>query len=376
MNSLEVSQEIISKVDQGVSPKAIAHTYVWNDLPLIARTELLEEAERRSEHAENPMPLLRTLYRLTSRQDPWTTLRVLMCVFYTKDVEGKKAILDSMRKKLGEIRESLSGSQPEVEEVNRYLQYRAEYYVLEGQREIEAGNLNAAIQSYENALSRYKGIDPPVLDRISLIEKDLNHLREINSRNQHLVPEDKLESKQIQLQREISQDLEELKAIQHETAQEVASRDSLRDQCDKLKQEMERYEDQKAKLTQLRADLVQHEAALQFLTVLPRAAMAPLWVEVVRLALSQGEIDMLTRSAIERMIVPYSEEALPLLAEIVARTPDSVNIDQETYKACTRHWMGKIAEARRLKEEKGIRAAAETLVEAWETYFDALGGDA
>jgi regulator of sirC expression with transglutaminase-like and TPR domain len=95
----------------------------------------------------------------------------------------------------------------------------------------------------------------------------------------------------------------------------------------------------------------------------------------VRLALEQGEIDSLVRQAVERLSLQFPEEALPLLAEIAARTPGSFSIDQEVYQACTGHWMGKIAEARRLKEEGKIRAAAKTLVDAWDAYFDALGGE-
>lgn len=371
---MTLSQEIIAKVDRGVPTKRIVSEYAWQDLPRLAQEDLFEEAERRSETTENPMPLLRALYGLTVKKDRWATLRVLTCVFHNTDVEKSEAILDSMRKQLRGIRDTLSDSNPG--EVDRYMQYLAEYYVLEAHREIDAGNLDKAIRSYESALSRFRGSNPPASDRIALVNQDLARLRAIQSRSQSLVPREALESRTLRLQQDLSKRAAELQNLRRDIEKGVTRRDSLREQCDTLKQEMEGYEEQTAKLTQLRADIVQHETALQFLTALPRVAMAPLWVEVVRLALAQGEIDVFTRSAIERLSVPHPEEALPLLVEIIARTPDSFDIDRETYEACTRHWMGKIAEARRLKEEKGVRDAAELLVVAWEDYFDALGNDA
>ncbi len=369
---MNISQEIIAKVDQGIPPKRIADEYTWHTLSRLTQEALFQEVERRSKTSENPKPLLRTLYTLTLKNDPWATLQVLMYGFQNTDAKQSEGILDSMRKVLHRIRNTLSKSKPE--DVDRYMQYLAEYYVLEAHREIDVGHLDKAIKSYENALSRYKAGDPSLSDRIALVKQDLSRLRTIQSRSQSLVPREALESRTLRFQQELSKRAAELQSLRRDIEKGVARRDNLREQCAKFKQEMERYEDQKAKLTQLEADIVQHEAGLQFLTVLPRAAIAPLWVEVVRLALAQGEIDVLTQRAIERLIVPHPEEAIPLLAEIVARTPGSVDIDQETYEACTRHWMGKIAEARRLKEEKGLRAAAETLVEAWETYFDTLGG--
>ncbi|MDY6876089.1 MAG: hypothetical protein SWK90_07820 [Chloroflexota bacterium] len=368
---MKQSQEIIEQVDQGVSTAKIASKYAWNDLSPVTQAELLEEAGRRDKTSADLVPLLKALYVLTDKEDPWAALRVLSALYSA--VEGKREdILDSMRKRLKRIRDSLRR-----EEAIQYLRYEAEYYVLKAHTEIDAANLDGAIGSYGRALESYRKAfdegDSSLSDRIAVVEKDFSRLRAIRSRNQRLIPKAELESRDLRLQQEISRRAEELEAIRNDIENEGVRRDRLREQCDKLRQEVAGYEEQERRLNSLMQQVRQHEAGLEFLTALPRAAMAPLWVEVVRLALEQGEIDSLVRQAVDRLAPRFPEEALPLLAEIVARTPGSLSIAQDRYQACTHHWMGKIAEARRLKEEKGTRAAAEILVEAWDAYFDALG---
>jgi chromosome segregation ATPase len=298
---------------------------------------------------------------------------VLIYVFHNTTEEKRDDILSSMREKLRKIREALSRTKSE--EISRYMQYQAEYYVLQAHRKIDVAKLDEAIKSYEEALSRYNASDLPVSDRVDLVKQDLNRLREIRSRSQYLIPKDRLESRHLQLRQEVKKRAEELKTIRGNIEREVDRRSRLKQRCDSLKQEIERYEERTKEFNLLKRKIRQHEAGLQFFITLPQAAMAPLWVEVVRLALEQGEIDSLVRQAVERLSLQFPEEALPLLAEIAARTPGSFSIDQEVYQACTGHWMGKIAEARRLKEEGKIRAAAKTLVDAWDAYFDALGGE-
>lgn len=64
----------------------------------------------------------------------------------------------------------------------------------------------------------------------------------------------------------------------------------------------------------------EEEAALKFMLNLPRFAMAPLWVEVVRLALRhQGEIDALTIHAMQRLSFTLPDLAAPLLGQILVR---------------------------------------------------------
>ncbi|MBW2309134.1 MAG: hypothetical protein JRG73_19600 [Deltaproteobacteria bacterium] len=368
---MNLSQEIIEQVEQGVSTAKIASKYAWNDLSPVAQAELLEEVGQRDKTSANPLPLLRTLYVLTDKEDPWAAMRVLF-VFYNTVEEKREDVLNSMRKKLEKIRDSLRR-----EEAIQYLHYEAEYYVLKAHTEIDAGNLDGAIESYREALRSYKkALDEggsSLSDRIALVEGDLRRLHAIRSRNQCLIPKDELESRHLRLQQEISRHADKLTEMRNDIEEKVVQRDKLRERCDKLKQEIEGYEEQERKLNLLTQQVRQHEAGLQFLMALPQAAMAPLWVEVVRLALEQGEIDSLVRQAVDRLAPRFPEEALPLLAEIVARTPGSLSMAPDRYRACTGHWMGRIAEARRLKEEEGTTAAAEILVEAWEAYFDALG---
>lgn len=103
---------------------------------------------------------------------------------------------------------------------------------------------------------------------------------------------------------------------------------------------------------------------------LPQAATAPLWVEVVRLVLEQGEIDDLTQQALERLMIPFPQEAVPLWAEIAARSPSLSAVDVERFQAAQTHWTA-IARARRLRKSD-VRAAAQALVKAWDGFFASM----
>jgi hypothetical protein len=97
------------------------------------------------------------------------------------------------------------------------------------------------------------------------------------------------------------------------------------------------------------------EAGLQFLVILPQVAMAPVWIEVVRLALDKGQIDSLTIQALERLALSCPKEALPLLAEIGARCPDPFKVDTSQIQSAIANWFGLIAESRSLQKKDEIQ---------------------
>ena len=116
-------------------------------------------------------------------------------------------------------------------------------------------------------------------------------------------------------------------------------------------------------LGEIRTQIHNHETALRFLEVLPRAAMGPLWVEVVRLALQQGEIDDLLQQAVERLSIRFPDDAATLMAEIAARSSNPFTIDISPPQAdAVAQWLAAIAKARALKADN-IGVAAQVLVE-------------
>ncbi len=371
---MNLSQQIIDDVDAGASPAAIAAKYPWEGLSLLVREELFEELDRRRQEGRASLPLLKALFVLTSGRDPWAEMRVLVAASGDEatDKERREGILERLKDGLTRIYDSVGEDQ-----VCQFLHYRGEYYILKAQMHIDDGDLDGAIGSYEQALKSYEkatsegSSSSPA--RIVVVKQDLDRLRSIQAKNQHLVPWDALESESLQLQQQISERAEELEGLRNDIQDRTTEREDLTKLRDQLKREIEEYEGREREVESLKKKIRQHEAGLQFLVALPQAATAPLWVEVVRLALQQGEIDSLAQDAVERLALEYPEEALPLLSEIAARTPGGFSLNEDAYQACTRHWMGKIAEARRLREEDGIRAAAKALVEAWDAYSAALG---
>jgi len=364
-------KDIIEKIDQGVSHKKIANLYSWADLSPMDQAALFKEAEQRSETSDAPLHFLQILLYMTNKSDPWAAIKVLSFVLQVIDKSKKNDVLREMQKKLDSIGETLSKSNRT--EIERYMRFQAEYYIHKAHTEIDIGNLTRAINSYQSALELYEKCGPAIADKAAIVKSELDHLHMIQSQQQHFIPQDKLESQYLQLKRELDKLKNEYLEMQKNIQRLQHQKSELQQSRDELRKAIEAYRNQKEQLGQLQEKINQHQAGLYFLTLLPQAAMAPLWVEVVRLALEQGEIDAFTEQALERLAPKFSEQAIPLLAEMAARAPEPFTTSQESYQASTSHWMAQIAQARRLKAQNNKKAAS-LLVEAWDTYFKALSG--
>jgi len=163
-------------------------------------------------------------------------------------------------------------------------------------------------------------------------------------------------------------------AVAEKSEREASARvDRLGKQLNSIQKKLNRLEsnltERRSELADLKTQMREHEPALHFLMALPRAATAPLWAEVVRIALDQGEIDDLAYQALERLAFVCPTEALPLLAEIAARAPKPFRIPAEAFQQAAATWFAGIAEGRVLIEQDEVVAAAQRLVDAWSAFF-------
>lgn len=369
---------IVEMVDQGVLPKQVAEKIPWDTLTVEEREQVFTEAESRILEP-NANQLLEAMYHLTLEQ-PWDLLRVLTLYVRCKSSPyGRKvSALGIMRKKLDQLRDSFIGEVGrDTAQIKRYKHAEADYYALYGIVQCEENKIDDALRNLIAAQSRYDELGAQ--DRSAIIREKIAALREALEKNNTLMPVQAL--------------LDEREALKNEISQFTQKRDVLRDEVNRLQNEIElaaarlnqletssqeinlrvkQAEQEEARLAaccsaiQARIKDLHHqadtaEAGLRFLLSLQRAASAPLWVEVVRLALQQGEWDELTVRALERLYLSYPEEAGPLLAEIVARSADA-SIDESIYSALDGFAL--IAKAS-LEPDTNLEFKARCLLDGW-----------
>ena len=374
---MDLAQEIIEKLHQGENPEYIRSQYAWDMLSTQEREILMEEAEAQLTNPEGEKLILALLY-LTFKVDDWNFLRALAYYLLRKDIktEMKRKAL----KQMGEVLEKISKTIGEdcIQDIERYKQYRADYRILFAKVQEEDRNLEQALQNYQVAKGLYQ--DCGSVDKVEETERQIVKINGWITKKASLIPLEALKDEYLQLEEEInvlglrqqemdqeyesarrdhrilSDDIQQLELVTLELTKENQYKN---DSSKKLNSEIEQKENRLGEL----------DAGFEFLMALPCLATAPLWVEVVSLALKQGEIDELTILAMKRLTANGSLEAFPLLAEIVARMPETLKIDPITFEKEGKHWLTGIAKARSLQESDRF-LAAQIMTDAWETFFN------
>jgi len=371
-------QDFISLVEQGESLQSIARACPWGSLSAEDREQLLQEAKKRAHASPSSTKLMVTLVQLTHQKEPWDFLRALGLYVSCEGVtiNQKQQALVQMDQTLEKLSTSLDGRDSDVK---RFKHYRADYHALRARIHLEDNEVHNARQQYSRALEIYQ--EYGFRRKAAAIRKHLDDLQAIASQRQQLLPLDDLTARRVTLQGECNQlwdQIEQQRPILGDLHQAVAQAETAKAELDQeLTEKQRQLEDMKQEISAKKVERLavneevqRSEAGLYFLLSLPRAATAPLWVEVVRLALQQGEIDDLARQALERLAIECPQEALPLLAEVAARAPHPLRVPDALLAARMDHWMVSMARARKLVKSEPLQAAEE-LVGAWESFFAA-----
>jgi len=255
-----------------------------------------------------------------------------------------------------------------AEQFNRYS---GDYYLLIARDKADSGNIERALREYQSAIDCYQKAGD--LERIVAVEGEVERLKSREEQSNKPLPIETLFSQRSQLEGDLAQIQEQLTLLKSQIQQaqtnlsQTETKRSIEDESWRKKQV--ELANLKSELEQLRQKYPSTRATLEFMLALPRAATAPLWVEVLRLALQQGEMDEFSRQALERLAIPNPQEAIPLLAEIAARAPEPFKIEKQQAQKGITQWFTLIAQARQeIQAEKHLKAA-ETMVKAWETFF-------
>ena len=377
--SVGTCQQIVRQLAEKVPFEQVARKYSWASLSTKDKDCLWTEAERRIRTDASARSLLSTIYRMITAAKEYheDQLRALaLSIRLPSSVvppARKQDTLRVMREVLERLRDTWTGT--DTAGLQRFQQYRADYHMLRAHVQLELGDTSHAIRSYQEALTicEQDGLD----ERAAPIREEIAILQALEDRGQHLLPLDELKSEKLRIHEElvgvianletqqerlsnVERSCSEAKQAQDRLVQEI---DGKRARLQELDQECSK---QQAIVQELVNDVERHQAALRFLMTVRRAVMAPLWVEVVRRALDRGEIDEFTRQALERLAVDLPKEAVPLLTEIAARSPELFETDAQGFQTKMTQGLTLMARARHLEMQQDILGAAETMVEAWD----------
>jgi hypothetical protein len=374
---MSVVDRIIAQVDAGKPYKQIADAYPWHSIGVAEKQRLFAEATNRNTSVAKPTTLLYTLYVMAENANElWDSARALALILRRPDFRpaDKQRGFDELRKKLDQIRSTLSTQDPAS--VSRYKLYEADYLALKAEA-LESSSPDKALDCYREARAIWQKYGEG--DKTKLADDMIALLENIIRNQQSLLPLELLTSERMKLQEEIAT----LQADVGSTKQELSS---LKQQAQRLKDDTERLkreaqtklayietlrsqeEQGSSRLRGISSQITQSEAALQFLLALPRAATAPLWLEVLKLALAQGNMDPLALQAMERLSIQCPEEGLPVLAEIIARLPDGHGVDPIVFQRVSTDWVVGMSRAM-VRVEGDPEGAARELIEAWSGFF-------
>ena len=354
--------QVISNIEQG--KKNVPGQIRWENLNSEERDYLLEQAQNRWPDDNKGIELLNAIYDISVNDTP-NRIKLFQLLYVRRDTNAdkKKQILGKLEKLLGILRNNGKAQQ--------YNLYYGDYHLLLAGDIKDSGNIERALLEYQSAIEFYEKAGEK--ERIREIEGEISNIKSLMEQSIKPLPIEILFSQKNQLEADLAQTRKqfmelnsqlqqakiELSEIEKKRVLEEKSRKKIHVEIVTLQSEIE----------QLNKQYPSARAIFEFMVALPKAAVAPLWVEVLHLALQQGEMDEFSIQALERLAIPHPDEAIPLLAEIAARAPEPFGVEPQKAQIGITQWFLLIAKARQEILEKEHLKAADTLVKAWETFF-------
>lgn len=288
--------EILEALEARVPEPKIAEKYLWPALPLIDRENLLAQMEAEGPRSKELLRVVACLALNGPDCDPWDEIRILSLGIQHMGwpSQRKERALDRMKQVLDEVEKDISAESPEQRE--RLTRHQANYWSFHAQWALDENHLDEAIHDYHQVLNLYHNLnerqaEKQVREQLLILETIKQNsvpgfsLGEVESERFRLIKEVAKLSNQSRLK---TADLERLDIILRERE----------DRCNELQQQADILSEQ----------INRNTLILEFLLALARQATAPLWVEVLKVVLRQGEIDDFTIQAVHRLIPHLPEK--------------------------------------------------------------------
>ncbi len=265
---------------------------------------------------------------------------------------------------------------PSVDNIKGYW---IDYKVLSAMLESQIGNLEKAINLGKEAIQGYEEIGE--LNRSQKVKEIVDEWELQRQGDRFIIPIDNLVTERMILKQEIEQyqrDLESLRTrfqvtkfdIENEVKELEHQRQILNDEISQLRIQVNQLHTQsltlREEISSQQKTLERNKPYLEALEVLPHLIESPLWVEIARLALIQGEVDELVWRAFGRLLSINQKLGQTELRELVLRGVKSgFELDFSVLKT----YLPFVEEINRISEivSSNPEIAAELICKAWET---------
>jgi len=230
----------------------------------------------------------------------------------------------------------------------------------------------------EDAIQEYKVIGD--IERYQKVEEIIREWKLAQQGDNYIIPLEKLATEQMNLKREIEEYQNELETLKNDYQKEKENignklkllenqRQTLENEILQLRDQINRLHSESVSLQQ-RIDsqdqiIKQNQPVLLFFRVMPQLTETPLWIEVLRLALLQGEMDELVWHALNRLVEINLETELPEFQELILRGAES---DFDIHPTLIKTYSPFVVELKRISEilQNDPLYAANQLCTAWE----------
>lgn len=361
VNNHVLAEDILTQVKEGCPYQWISAKMPWLSLPLEDRIYLLERARSDEPISDKLIRLLAHMVQNLPSQYRWDQIHVLFLSIsrLNWDERKKEIAFQKIEYLLEDLEKNESGGA--VSEEHK-LEVRATFYKLRGWFNIERNQCQAAFEDFDKAIECYRLSEDS--EQIKLLTSQINGIKKLISVSISPVVNIDLHLAELKLNSELEHLLSLLsqKKAEYETISqkiEEKARENINLSQIIQKRAME--------LNDLTRQVQYYSVYLNFLMKLRETSLSPIWLEVLRLALKQGQIDRLAIHAIERLLPEIANIDSKLFQEVVSRLPEMNGVEiPEGFPADAQVWLEKINQVKEMKSQNTTQAAMK-IVEAWET---------
>ena len=340
----------------------IKNTYIpenWNSLPPGFKEQIFRELENRVED-ESLRLVIDFLYKVSTSNDEKIKLLSLAIRSPLFPAHRKQNFLKHYSKLLEQVEE------------RKLPNFIADYYALSALIYAESGNFKMAVMEGTEAEKRYRAVNNLERAQNQLIANQV--WEELARSNLFTIPSEYLgvvEKKLVELNHETKKKEGEITQLNHQIERCNTEIENLEKQIQYGKQQLAKQREQINRYTAL---VNKYEAVMLFLEFSPRLVTAPLWVEVLRLGLRQGELDDLALRALIRLTEVYPEESLNLLLEATARC-HGLDLDGNIHPVIKKFlpFLNEIRQSKENWRDQPVQFA-QSILEVWSTIVDQYVG--
>lgn len=360
---VSVVDAILADLKNGYPPEKISLRFPWILLSEADRKRLIEKASGHSHQARQLLRLLAVMVEDVPVEFRWDQIDILMVGFQYLgwDDLQKQIALNKMELALGDLG-LLAGQQTGLKTV--YKHYQARFHQLRGKYYFEKSEYLRASEDFAQASESfmeagYSSEAQKMQYVTAVLRRWLQGQPEpLQTRISEEFLFDYLRDEERQLLGQLTARRQELQQVEEELRSKTAQLQALE----------QRIEQQRNTVSLLQQEIQTAELYRDFLLELRDHAMAPLWLQIVRRAMSQHSMNDLAEAALQQLRAFSQDANLQLLYQILIR---AAGYDPQVAGQITQA----IGQIRQGGTTEKIPAAAELLLTGWEQLLDALEQD-